>query len=143
MSKSGGDTGLRIVLPDPIQEDLFHSFSVDPEIVSFLCSVLEDEQIAANIIGWKPFAGAVCGALVQEEILIRVDDEHYRLADDAGRPQQGSVNNDRQAGRHLTPYSARPAPSIAIEWTNGKTVGQHPRGTNNGENEKRSKKTSL
>ena len=70
MSKSGGDTGLRIVLPDPIQEDLFHSFSVDPEIVSFLCSVLEDEQIAANIIGWKPFARAVCGALVQEEILL-------------------------------------------------------------------------
>jgi hypothetical protein len=29
MSKDGGDTGLRIVLPDPDQEDLLHLF--DPE----------------------------------------------------------------------------------------------------------------
>jgi hypothetical protein len=38
MSKVGA-TGLQITLPDPEDEHLLHSFSVDPEIVSFLYSI--------------------------------------------------------------------------------------------------------
>jgi hypothetical protein len=83
-STSEASDRLQITLPDPDDEHLLHSFSVDPEIVRFLCSVLETEHVAAKGLGWKAFARAL---LVQEGMLIRVDDAHYRLADDAGLPR--------------------------------------------------------
>ena len=74
-TEEANDNGLQIVLPDPDQEDLLHSFSVESEIVRLLCSVLEHERMAANVVGLEAFARAVCGALVQEQVLKRVDDE--------------------------------------------------------------------
>src|SRR6266498_877655 len=73
-TEEANDNGLQIVLPDPDQEDLLHSFSVESEIVRLLCSVLEHERMAANVVGLEAFARAVCGALVQQ-VLKRVDDE--------------------------------------------------------------------
>jgi hypothetical protein len=95
MSRGGVKTGVEITLLDPDDNDLLHVFSVDPEneesLVNFLYSLIEiygdeGEDIAAKILGGKALARAVCGALVQEGKLIRVDDEHYRLANDAGGP---------------------------------------------------------
>ena len=45
------------------------------------------EHIAATGLGWKAFARAL---LVQKGMLIRVDDAHYRLFDDAGLPEGGT-----------------------------------------------------
>jgi hypothetical protein len=84
LSTSDASDRLQITLPDPDDERLFHVFSVDPDIVRFLCSVLETEHIAAKGLGWKAFARAL---LVQEGMLIRADDAHYCPPDDAGLPR--------------------------------------------------------
>jgi hypothetical protein len=53
------DKGLQIVLPDPDQEDLLHSFSVESEIVRLLYSVLEQERMTANVVGLEGRAGCL------------------------------------------------------------------------------------
>jgi hypothetical protein len=96
MSKHGaGETGMWLELPDPEDENVPLLFFVDPKdeesLTEFWYSLVETygelgEDIMEEILGAKLLARAVCGALVQEGKLIRIDDEHYRLPDDPARP---------------------------------------------------------
>jgi hypothetical protein len=68
-----GHTKLRIIVPDPGEDDLFHSFSVDVEneesLAKFLRSLLQiyrapGKEIAASMLDTKALAWAVCGTVV-------------------------------------------------------------------------------
>ena len=96
MSKDGaGDTVLTIELPDPNNEKVRHSVSVDTEneesLVDLLDSLLEiygdaGEDIAVKILGLKAFIRAILAALVKEGEVVRGADGRYRLAKYAGLP---------------------------------------------------------
>jgi hypothetical protein len=92
MSKPGaaGCTKLLVTVPDRVETDLLHSFSVDLEneesVFKFLHSLLElygerGEGAAAKILRAQAWARAICGALVQQGKLVGVGDGVYRLAE--------------------------------------------------------------
>jgi hypothetical protein len=101
-SRSGSDAERQVTLLDP-DENVLLVFFVDPEdydsLVEFLYSLTEvygpdhAGDIMAKILGTAALTRAICEAAVMEGLWVRVDDEHYRLADWRIRPTDRSGDN--------------------------------------------------